>query len=285
MKNFTSLMMLVFCSFGFIASTSDIESSGAPAGSTGAPNELTCGAAACHDTNAINSGTAMAELLNDFEAGQYTPGETYDLSVHVTDDMIDRFGFQLVALNSEGNNAGEMIVVDEERTQLLMEEENWGDRQYLTYTFHGTKATVHGESTWDLSWRAPDTDQGPVTFYLAAVSADNDYTDEGDYVVTNATTVTSPSTSIKEDLLESVRIFPNPIVSDFAVQISMFEAEDAEVAIHDMNGRLVQKIYGGELTKGLQTVKGRVSRKLSAGLYVINIRAGEQEYKETVIIK
>jgi hypothetical protein len=169
----------------FIMAFAERSSSGAPASHTGAPGEKTCAASGCHDDNALNSGAA--KLTIDVASGgvtTYIAGQTYPIKIRIADANVSRFGFQIVALDQTTNNAGTFAITDRVRTQFMENQHEMGDRKYITYTFNGTDATSSGVAEWIVNWTAPATTSGNITFYAAAVSADDDGTDKGDVVYT-----------------------------------------------------------------------------------------------------
>ena len=158
-------------------------SSGAPASHTGAPEEKTCATVGCHDNNAINSGKAILSISADDSIAEYIPGNTYTVKVKISEPGVSRFGFQLLALSDQNHgNAGVFKIVDKNRTQLINNFHELHDREYVTYTFNGTDPIEDGVGEWEVNWTAPSTNIGPVAFYAGAVSANNDETDQGDYV-------------------------------------------------------------------------------------------------------
>jgi len=165
-------------------------STGAPASHSGAPDEGTCAHSGCHDDRAINSGSAHLELKlnqNKLEAGRI-----YTLSIYISDQGINRFGFQLLALNQIGKtNSGEFILLDSVRTQIIRNHHKLKDRKYLTYTFNGTDTTKTEFAEWFVLWKSPENISGPVNFYLAGVAANDDMTDKGDNVYTYSLSLTS----------------------------------------------------------------------------------------------
>jgi hypothetical protein len=176
----------------FIMAFADRSSSGAPASHTGAPGEKTCAASGCHDDNALNSG--VAKLTIDVASGgvtKYVAGQTYPIKVRIADANSSRFGFQIVALDETTNNAGTFTITDHGRTQFMENQHEMADRKYITYTFSGTDATSSGAAEWTVNWTAPATTSGKITFYAAAVSADDDGTDKGDVVYTTNNTLTN----------------------------------------------------------------------------------------------
>jgi hypothetical protein len=164
-------------------------SSGAPASHTGAPAEQTCATIGCHDDNSINSGSANLSIdMGSVTA--YVPNQTYTIKVKITDPSVERFGFQLVALqNSDSSNIGSFQITDKYRTQLTHNSYQLSDRQYVTYTFDGTDAVSTGKGEWEMNWTAPSANVGEIIFYAAAVSANDDGIDKGDYVYTTTKSI------------------------------------------------------------------------------------------------
>lgn len=176
----------------FIMAFVDRSSTGAPASHTGAPGEKTCAASGCHDDNSLNSG--VAQLSIDIASGgvtKYVAGQTYPITVRISDANSSRFGFQIVALDQSTGNAGEFTITDQARTQFMKNQHELMDRNYVTYTFIGTDATNNGTAEWTVNWTAPATTSGNITFYAAAVSANDDGTDKGDVVYTANNTLTN----------------------------------------------------------------------------------------------
>lgn len=183
MKNRVVIISLILVCVTIIAASPQRSSSGAPVSSTGAPNETTCAKSGCHDDNYVNAGKATLSLEIGDSIANYVPGKTYLLKVKIAEKAVTRFGFQIVALNQNNVNAGKFQLTDKAKTQLISNNLELTDRQYVTYTFAGTDG-VNGISEWTLNWTAPNTSIGPVTFYVAGVSADDDMSDQGDYVYT-----------------------------------------------------------------------------------------------------
>lgn len=189
------------------------QSFGAPVSSTGAPDEVTCATSECHDTSQPNIGNAQTMLhIEGLDNGYVERGKTYTLNISITDKDVKRFGFQIVALDSEGKNIGTFILKDEDRTQIIKNELRLIDREYVTYTYPGTAATVIGKGEWSVQWKAP-LQMEDVTFYLATVSANDDGTDKGDNVYTMSRTVQTQTVSglDNEPNAAQASITPNPV--------------------------------------------------------------------------
>ena len=179
------LLTLLAC---ILMSAGGRSSAGAPGGHSGAPGENDCSHSGCHDDGKVNSGTAVLELLGIAQE-TFNKGNVYDLKIKISDPNVTRFGFQLLALETDSlKNAGEFQLTDEERTQMVIDRQKNNDRKYLTYTFNGTDAVRRGLGEWTVKWKAPSSGK-KISFYLAAVSANDDMQDKGDHVYTLTKTV------------------------------------------------------------------------------------------------
>lgn len=185
MKKNAIIFLVVATSVFIVAASPERSSSGAPGAHTGAPGEQTCATSGCHDDNPINKGTANLTVEVGDAVANYIPGKTYSVKVKIADDGVSRFGFQLIALsNLTQATAGTFEITDLARTQLVKDTKNFPDRTYVTYSFKGTDATQQGMSEWIVNWTAPAENVGPVAFYAAGVSANDDMTDKKDKVYT-----------------------------------------------------------------------------------------------------
>jgi hypothetical protein len=190
--------IIYFASFGLFltAMNSGIKgtlSSGAPVGSTGAPGEETCAQAGCHvgdqGNNNLNTGAGILSIQAGQSIQQYVPGAIYDFSIELDEPNVERFGFSFTALDQHNNKAGTLIITDAPRTQIFQGARQFTGREYMTYRMLGTDAIAPGRGRWTFRWQAPDQHVGPITFYVAGVSANNDGTDSGDQVYTETLTI------------------------------------------------------------------------------------------------
>ena len=173
-------------------------SSGPPASKTGAPGEATCHD--CHSSYDLNdpSGGVTIVGLPDF----YVPsGDPIPFSVMVFQDgsngaNID-WGFEITVLDVNNLFAGTLTVIDPTNTQPDAADVEGTTRFYIKQTSDGTFFNPDGApgATWTMSWTPPDTDVGPVTFYVAANASNGDHLPSGDYIFTNNQTVSGPGTS------------------------------------------------------------------------------------------
>jgi uncharacterized protein (TIGR03437 family) len=152
---------------------------GPPPGHTGAPGEQTCWAIGCHNTPTgafFENSNAIALAFPG--AQTYEPGVTQRLRVTVTDPQGRVFGFQLSVRDGENRQAGTLAPADA-RTRLEA-------LQGITYIEH---AMPQADGVFQFDWTPPATNVGPITFYVAANAANNDFNPTGDRIHTRRFTV------------------------------------------------------------------------------------------------
>ena len=146
-----SLIMLPLLMFAY--------PNGAPDGFSGAPGEGTC--QTCH-ANGPDDGAL--EILG--VPSSYTPYQFCTLTVRLQDSGQDRWGFQLTAVDADGNGVGTFTVTDAVNT--LLSDNTSPGRDYMKQTTSGTfSGTAGGPVEWSFLWQAPATGAGQVTFYAA----------------------------------------------------------------------------------------------------------------------
>ena len=146
------------------------------AGWTGAPGDGTCANSGCH-TGGINNGPGMPSMQIGNGDNIYSPGETYTISLGLTQDLIDKFGFQITNRRTDLDQfTGENILTDPSRTRLI----NGG--MYVGTNSCGSDADPEGEILWEFDWTAPSNDQGEIVFYTNFIATNHNHSGSGDNV-------------------------------------------------------------------------------------------------------
>lgn len=161
----------------------DPSRTGAPALGT-KPAELTCNSTGCHAGNALNDATGTFQILD--VPSSYTPNQTYTIRVSLTRTGNTRFGFQLVALDQDGNNAGTLATNDGSTQIIAADPGTYAGRSYIEHVTTGTSATSTNQRIWTVRWTAPATRGGKITFYAAGNAANNDSSVNGDFIYTTS---------------------------------------------------------------------------------------------------
>ena len=146
-----------------------------PPETTGALNEANC--TQCHTGNDLNvsGGSLMLTIPETYE-----PSEVYTVVVNLSRAGQSRWGFQMTALDAEGDRAGTFAADTAGNTQLS--EAN--SKQYIQHTTAGTAAGTNDAYSWEFQWTAPDANIGRITFYAAGNAANENFTPAGDYIYT-----------------------------------------------------------------------------------------------------
>jgi hypothetical protein len=158
----------------------DASESGPIAGVTGGFGEMTC--QQCHWDNPLNAAPGLLTLSG--LPTEYTPGETYPLTVTLRRSGASSAGFQLAAREevmamNAGASAGTLRPADA-FTQAIQDE-----KQRVTFiqqTQSGSTMQATGEARWRVDWTAPE--MGAVVFHVAANAGNGDASPLGDFVYT-----------------------------------------------------------------------------------------------------
>jgi hypothetical protein len=168
---------------------------------TGAPGDINS-CVACHDTfHEANVGPGSVRVEGGPINAAYQPGQQYTLTVVVQQSGRQRYGFQLTAVDLNGNKAGTFAPIFSD-TQVNSDT-GVGGREYIEHKDIGTLPTVPGNRVWSVRWTAPSTDVGTVRFFVAGNAANGDGTNQGDYIYTNSASADSP-TSVVVLILQSL---------------------------------------------------------------------------------
>jgi len=179
-------IIVLFCSVFIIFSLNGSRvaafRSGPDPARTGAPGELTCNMAGCHNSFATNSGSGALSLTG--LPANYTPNQEINLTVTLNQANRALYGFELTALDEQNRRAGELIVTDTSRTQRITGVVGGALREYIQHNFNGSSPNGANQASWNFRWKAPAQSVGRVTFYIAGNAANNDGTAFGDFIYT-----------------------------------------------------------------------------------------------------
>lgn len=262
-------MVLLLLSFTAVNSASAFSGT-PPQNRTGAPGHSTC--AACH----LSTGAGSATL--DFSGlGSYQPGQSYSLEVTVSDAAKLRFGFSMVARDSDNNtvdvgtwSAGSA----DTQTYAAMN----------THVGHSNAPFDVGTHTFIVNWEAPSPGVGDVTFYLAAVAANgNGSNGSGDNVYVETLTISEPSPNQAPSIsgpggtvqVTSEAEFP---ITGLSISDPDAGAGSLTVSLTVQNGTITvdDAVPGGVLAAGI-TNNGSAVVTVEGSLAALNATLGDAE--------
>ena len=165
---------------------------------TGAPGDIgTC--YDCHDkvTSGINAGSGSVQISG--LPAVYEPGQEYTFTITVQQGGKQRFGFQITAIDRDGDRAGSLS--PDNSDSQINPLTGTGGRQYINHTQAGTLPNIQSGHTWRVRWAAPSNDAGTVRFFAAGNAADGNGTQEGqDFIYTTSAIAESPTTVVSVTL-------------------------------------------------------------------------------------
>lgn len=234
-------------------------------GHTGAPGESSC--TGCHGGTA-NTGSGSLTLALSDTTLRYVPGETFDATVVMRQTGLDKFGFVGLALKDVGNTTiGTFTIDDMVRTRTYSD----GPRKYVSHTPCGADATPPDSLSWTFHWKAPATNVGNITLYLAGLASNHNHALSGDDTYTLTVHLVPDNVSSVNDpgLGSRLLLWPNPasdlvhLAIDGAGELGL----DYQAEIWSAEGRLLRRVT---LTQGNVWVGD-----LSAGVYRMRLTTKE----------
>lgn len=268
--------LLFFISLGaiFTGTTAFIISSGGITGRTGSPGEGTC--AGCHG----GGGGTTAVILSaspSLTLSQYLPGQTYTLTLTVTNSLFSKFGFNAEILNSSNTNAGN-ISAGLSGVQVVNT-----TRKNVTQT---TPKSGTGSASFQFVWTAPLS--GTATIYAAGNAVNGTGGTSGD-ATGNTAFVLTPNTSngINEAVssgISGLNVYPNPVRSEFKINYNLIENGNVKVALYNIQGQEISEITNENQYTGAQSLNAQLPPDLAKGVYFVKLSVnGKQEAQRLII--
>jgi hypothetical protein len=253
--------------------------------------KVNCSESGCHDNFKLNSGSAAVTLNLGGTDSIYETGKTYTFTISVEKSGMKRAGFQFIALqNSDVNKSpGKITLSDVKRTQLLDKVNphsgpcNEESKTWVEHTLSGCTSPSVGVNSWTFAWQAPETDVGPVTFYLASVEANDDLDCSGDYVYTLQKTVSGkvgiePNTAHRHAL----SVYPNPSSNRLTIDVGENESP-ISISLYNIQGKCI-KTYS---MVDLYTIKGRIELllpKTATGICFVKLQGKNYTDTQSIFI-
>lgn len=253
-------------------------STGAPAGRTGAPGDLTCADGGCHPTNPLNSGDGQVTVEGP---SSYQGGTPVELVVRASRPGAARFGFQITVRNTSGAMAGSWEVT--EGTQLA----DFGLAvAYLTHAALAPRAT--DTYSWTVKWIPPAVGEGDVTFYAAANTANGDDTFFNDFIYTTSFQMADAGSTAVQDLnipstIELGSAYPNPTSGAFTVSFDLSEPSHVALFLYDGLGRIRVQTESNFLSSGNQHLSVPATN-LAPGIYSYRLTASGHSKMGTITV-
>lgn len=284
---FSSLLFLAF----LFTSSSGGRAGAANWGNTGAPGDqtLTGGTPrtciSCHGSSTsiqvdlnIDIRDSDNNSVNDIG---YIPGETYTVEVDINTTMGSPvgFGFQMLALNAPLNEDGSEVS-DWQAISSNVKVSSAANTG-RTYVEH---SGVGSNSTFQMSWTAPDDLEGEVTFYSCGNGVNDNGSTSGDNAACNTLVLQQNVTSSSEDLAAialQMKAFPNPASDRVNLEILAIQSGTYQIQVFNAVG---QRVYQNQvsLISGENQESIDLSN-LSQGVYTLQVQNEAQVIAQNIV--
>jgi hypothetical protein len=239
-KNYSFYSILTAIPIGLLCLVSF--SGGQTGNFSGSPGDGGSTCTNCHATGANHGGTpALTNMPTAYAAGQ-----TYNINLGINGSSVSKFGFNITAEVAGGTKIGTWTAGTS--TQLRT------DTNGLTHNSSGTNS-----NNWDLSWTAPASNLGPVTFYYATLQANNANGNGGDQMVSGQS---SAILTNNEELISSFQLFPTHAINEVTIELA--NSDKAQLVIYNMNGQPV-------LRRNIERQTQIDVASLSTGIYISQV--------------
>ncbi|MCS6917660.1 MAG: choice-of-anchor V domain-containing protein [Chitinophagales bacterium] len=272
-----SIIFLAIAPLSILVGTVSYNNDLQPPGSrTGAPSESTCGASSCHN-NTPNTGPGSVSLTFSNPSLKYTPGDTFQITVKVTDNTKTKWGFELTALNATNDSTPGKFL--NEASGILVSFPNpissLSKREYVAHRDANTAT-----SQWVINWIAPSTNIGDICFYAAGNAANNNGTTSGDNIYT-ASLCISPETGVGiAAVSDQSSLFSIDAIRcrQLSVTYQLAEPATARFVLMDLSGRMHGMLLESDEPAGQHSRTLSLPSFLPGGIYVLIMQAAGNQY-------
>jgi len=249
-------------------------STGPPNGETGAPGEGTCHD--CHTSFPLNSGNGSLSIEGP---ANFDPGQTYMISVHLSDPGQVRWGFEFTPLTM-----GSITITDHTHTQV----QTSNGKPYVKHTSTGTyDNTPDGPTTWSFNWTAPVDPPSEITFYAAGNASNSSSDPIGDYIYTTSFVTTLTPSGINDDVktpgLLSLGNYPNPFNASTNITYELPNAGHVDLDIYNIAGQHIASLVNSYQEAGVKAVNWNGSGATS-GIYFYRLTFEGQTHSQRMTL-
>ncbi len=264
-----STFFLAVSAIVFLSAYNMNDDPGGKSGATGSPSEGTCASSSCHGTYTLNSGPGSIEITSpDMVNWAYVPGESYTISVTVSQTNRGLFGLGFEALKSNGDNAGLLVA----GSDTHIKSKTVGGHSRKSITHNNNTGSTDNSHTFTFTWNAPTTDVGDITFYVAGNACNANGNESGDYVYSTSKVVgvALGIYEVESDVLK-LEEYPNPFAEKINVSMNLNEGGNVEFTLFDTRGALVSSFGKSNHPSGVLKKSFDVSY-LPSGTYMLQVK-------------
>jgi hypothetical protein len=239
---------------------------------TGSPGEFDC--TGCHTSFQVNSGPGSISITSsNLTNWEYVPGQTYHISVAISQTNVPLFGFGFEVLKTSNNTStGTFTITNRVETQTKSAIVNGASRANVVQKKNG--GLTSNSHTFNFDWTAPTTNVGNIKFYTAGNASDNQQDSLNDYVYTTSQLVTPLGAGIEDVATESPKIYFNSVTGKLTVEYLHAVSAQSEILIYDLSGKNIFRKSFINQNKLLVDVSS-----FADGIYVAAISSGDKFFR------
>ena len=256
-----------------LTSSSQGRANAANSGNTGAPSESTT----CRSCHGSGFSTTVSIVIRDSSrtpVSSYVPGAIYDAEFTVNATRAQRYGFQMVSLDSR-NAPVNGFTTPAANTRLVT---LGTGRQYAEH------AGASVSNIFSVKWTAPASGTGNVTFYGGGAAVNNNRNTGGDGGNTTTLSLTENTTvGITEPTLSNeLLIYPNPTRNVLNIENTSNLIKNTTAELYDVQGKRV-------FLKNLNLLQHNAEKlnvsELNSGYYVLRVSSGAEQMELKIMIQ
>jgi len=254
-------------------------SSGPPNGMTGGPGENNC--TQCHGGNGLNSGNGSFLISGP---SSYTPGQSYPITVTLSDPGQSRWGFEISSLG-----LGDVTLTDAVNTQSA----SVAGRVYVKQTSAGSyDNTADGPVSWSFDWTAPES-ESDVVFHAAGNAANSNNGTSGDFIYTTSLSIpreVSVAPAPRPDGFALLGAVPNPFNPSTEITFQLDQGGLVRLGVFDLAGREVARLVDSTRPAGRHSARWNgmttAGQPVATGVYLARLEhRGRAQVTRLLLVK
>lgn len=243
-------------------------------GNTGAPGDETQGGQpktcqSCHNQGPIQATVAISVLDSaNAPVTQYRPGQQYKarVTINATGQGLNGYGFQMIALrDSDNTDLDGFTDVNPNNYKIASIP---GGRTYAEHN------NISATNTFDVTWTAPPTGTGSVTFYASGNGVNSNGNSSGDGAGVSSLKLTELSSATGDPLAlpGAWTVSPNPVADLLQLSGNRLDPGHYRFRIFNASGQMVWEAE--QLIQNEAFLSHIPTAEWHAGVYFVQMEMG-----------
>lgn len=233
-------------------------------GYSGAPGSRGFCASSCH-------GSAGGSIQIAGFPDEYLPGETYQISVIHSGDLLIRQFNGSCRVGTGSATAGMISSGFRTSTYSVNEEPN------------GIHLLSSSQDSATFSWTAPEPGVGEVRLYIAGLQGGYGGQNTNLMLISNEGAVGIDDNTSLPGGFKAYPNYPNPFNASTTISFELQYTQNVKISIYNLKGQLVQNIVDSHFYPGYHSIKWDAV-DLPSGVYLYKIEAGDRVFTNSMTL-